>query len=102
PDLGDHNGANTTRFKDADMDAACDTMKNSIKTADQIAAAYTAQKVDVEKIPTSASTIGSRCEASRPGSRTSSRTPPRFPTSGTPRTGSSRSNQAHLQNARAL
>ena len=50
PDVGDHNGSNTTRFKDADMDAACDTMKNSIKTADQIAAAYTAQKVDVEKI----------------------------------------------------
>jgi len=50
PDLGDHNGSNTTRFKDADMDAACDTMKNSIKTADQILAADTAQKVDVEKI----------------------------------------------------
>jgi peptide/nickel transport system substrate-binding protein len=50
PDDPPHDGGNTTRFKDPEMDAALDTMKNSIRTDELVKAADTVQKLDVEKV----------------------------------------------------
>lgn len=50
PDLGDHGGGNTLRFSNPEMDAALDTIKNSLVTADQITAAQKVQQLDVDQV----------------------------------------------------
>jgi peptide/nickel transport system substrate-binding protein len=49
PDNEPHDGGNTSRFSNPDMDAALDTLKDKIATVDQIEAAKTVQKVFVEQ-----------------------------------------------------
>lgn len=49
PDNEPHDGGNTSRFSNPDMDAALDTLKDKITTVDQIEAAKTVQKVFVEQ-----------------------------------------------------
>jgi ABC-type transport system substrate-binding protein len=49
-DANKGNGYNSLYLKDSDVDAAIDTLKNSLNPQDQLAAAYTIQKiVDVDK-----------------------------------------------------
>jgi peptide/nickel transport system substrate-binding protein len=45
PDEDPHDGGNTSRFSNPDMDAALDTLRDSIKTEDQIEAVFTVQQV---------------------------------------------------------
>jgi peptide/nickel transport system substrate-binding protein len=47
PDNEPHDGGNTSRFSNPDMDAALDILRDKIGTADQIAAAKTVQEVFV-------------------------------------------------------
>jgi peptide/nickel transport system substrate-binding protein len=49
PDEEPHDGGNTSRFSNPDMDAALDVLKDKITTVDQIEAAKTVQKVFVEQ-----------------------------------------------------
>jgi peptide/nickel transport system substrate-binding protein len=49
PDNEPHDGGNTSRFSNPEMDAALDTLKDKITTVDQIEAAKTVQKVFVEQ-----------------------------------------------------
>ena len=49
PDNGKHDGGNTSRFSNPDMDAALDVLKTKIQTADQIAAVKTVQQVFVDQ-----------------------------------------------------
>jgi peptide/nickel transport system substrate-binding protein len=49
PDEEPHDGGNTSRFCNPEMDAALDVLKNKITTADQVEAARTVQKVFVEQ-----------------------------------------------------
>jgi peptide/nickel transport system substrate-binding protein len=49
PDEGAHDGGNTSRFSNPEMDAALQTLKNAIKPEDQVKAAYTVQKVYVDQ-----------------------------------------------------
>jgi ABC-type transport system substrate-binding protein len=49
PDNGKHDGGNTSRFSNPDMDAALDVLKTKIQTADQIAAVKTVQQVYVDQ-----------------------------------------------------
>lgn len=49
PDNEPHDGGNTSRFSNPEMDAALDVLKDKITTADQIEAAKTVQKIFVEQ-----------------------------------------------------
>jgi peptide/nickel transport system substrate-binding protein len=49
-DANKGNGYNTVRFNDREMDAALKKLKDAIKPADQVQAAYTVQKVYVDKL----------------------------------------------------
>jgi peptide/nickel transport system substrate-binding protein len=49
PDAGQHDGGNTSRFSNPDMDAALNVLKDKITTADQIAAAKTVQQIFVDQ-----------------------------------------------------
>jgi peptide/nickel transport system substrate-binding protein len=45
PDEEPHDGGNTSRFSNPEMDAALDTLRDSIKTEDQIEAVFTVQQI---------------------------------------------------------
>jgi peptide/nickel transport system substrate-binding protein len=49
-DANKGNGYNTVRFNDPEMDAALKMLKDAIKPADQVQAAYTVQKVYADKL----------------------------------------------------
>lgn len=49
PDEAPHDGGNTSRFSNPEMDAALDVLKEAIKTADQLAAAKTVQQIFVDQ-----------------------------------------------------
>ena len=49
PDKDPHDGGNTSRFSNPDMDAALNILKDKITTADQIAAVKTVQQVYVDQ-----------------------------------------------------
>jgi peptide/nickel transport system substrate-binding protein len=49
PDADPHDGGNTSRFSNPEMDAALDVLKDKITTADQIAAVKTVQEIFVSQ-----------------------------------------------------
>ncbi len=49
PDAGAHDGGNTSRFSNPEMDAALKVLKDSIKTEDQVKAAFEVQKIYVDQ-----------------------------------------------------
>src|SRR5262249_41382992 len=49
-DANDGNGYNTVRFNDPEMDSALQVLQSAIKPEDQVSAAYTVQKVYVDKL----------------------------------------------------
>ncbi len=49
PDADPHDGGNTSRFSNPEMDAALDVLKDKITTADQIAAVKTVQEIFVDQ-----------------------------------------------------
>ncbi len=49
-DANDGNGYNTIRFNDPQMDSALQVLQSAIKPEDQVSAAYTVQKVYVDKL----------------------------------------------------
>jgi peptide/nickel transport system substrate-binding protein len=51
PDNPPHDGSNTTRFSNPEMDAALDTLRTSVRTDQQIDAAKTIQRIDREQVP---------------------------------------------------
>jgi peptide/nickel transport system substrate-binding protein len=50
PDNDPHDGGNTSRFSNPDMDAALDTLRDSIATEDQIEAVLTVQQIYVDEV----------------------------------------------------
>ena len=50
PDNDPHDGGNTSRFSNPEMDEALETLRDSIKTEDQVEAALTVQRIYVEQV----------------------------------------------------
>ena len=50
PDNDPHDGGNTSRFSNPEMDEALETVRDSIKTEDQVEAALTVQRIYVEQV----------------------------------------------------